>query len=98
VSDQSKPRGIAETVGFKWSEAYPDGRTIFYEGDDPDGFAEEIQTKFGFDPSKFPGINLFTGEPAPFDTWNEDCGFQFHCPSEHLDAIYGPDGRWPLGS
>jgi hypothetical protein len=62
----------------KWSELCPEGRFIFYEGDDPKGFRREIKAEFGFDPG-----------PKP------DEGF--HCPPEHLDAIYGT-GRFPMGS
>jgi hypothetical protein len=35
-----------------WKELFPDGRFIFYEGDDPDAFAKEIKARFGFDPSE----------------------------------------------
>jgi hypothetical protein len=62
----------------EWSELFPTGRFIFYEGDDPEGFRREIKAEFGFDPG-----------PRP------DEGF--HCPPEHLDAIYGV-GRFLMGS
>jgi hypothetical protein len=64
-----------------WREIFPEGRTIFYEGDEPEKFAQEILAEFGFDPSAD-------------DRW---APHQFHCPPEHLDAIYGSD-RWPMGS
>ena len=59
-----------------WSELFPNGRHIFYEGDDPKGFIKEIQTRFGFDPSK------------SNDSWNKSSGYCFYCPPEHLDKIY----------
>lgn len=94
-----------------WSGLFPDGRCIFYEGDDPDGFRAEIKTKFGFDPAG--------SSPTQFQTgWHDDscdCGKdyhwtaaeadakhwteqrQFYCPPEYLDEIYSSD-RWPMGS
>lgn len=80
-----------------WAEMMPNGRTIYYEGDDPEGFCRAIKEEFGFDPRDLPGRNIFTDEPehswcnCPF------CPHKFHCPPEHLDAIYD-SGRWPMGS
>jgi hypothetical protein len=34
-----------------WSELFPEGRCILDEGDDTEGFAADVRTKFGFDPS-----------------------------------------------
>jgi len=65
-----------------WRELCPEGRDIFYEGDDPAGFAQQIKAEFGFDPA---------GDPM----WGVQ--YQFHCPAEHLDAIYG-SARFPMGS
>ena len=65
-----------------WAEMFPNGRHIFYEGDDAEGFARQIKTEFGFDPSQDP-------------KWSDGHGFD--CPPEHLDAIYGAR-RFPLGS
>ncbi len=69
----------------KWSELFPYGRLIFYEGDDPQGFVEEIKAKFGFDPSK------------DNSGWDEEGGYSFFCPGDHLDAIYGVS-KYPMGS
>jgi hypothetical protein len=33
----------------------------------------------------------------PGCTFDKAHGWQFHCPAEHLDAIYA-FGRWPVGS
>jgi hypothetical protein len=60
-------------VPYPWHELFPEGRDIFYEGDDPDGFAAQIRAEFGFD-------------PAADSCWDEMQ--RFHCPAKHLDAIY----------
>lgn len=77
-----------------WSELRPNGRDIRYEGDEPAKFAQEILTEFGVDPTSDPdwGIYFPADEHGPAFT-----GYGFHCPAEHLDAIYG-SRRWPLGS
>lgn len=68
-----------------WSELFPEGRHIFYEGDDPKAFAKEMQEKFGFDPSK------------DNDDWTEERGYCFLCSADCLDEVYGND-RYRLGS
>lgn len=68
----------------KWSQLFPNGRTVFYEGDDPKGFVREMKKKYGFDPSK-----------GRF--WNKKNGYQFHCPAECMDEVYG-NYKYPLGS
>lgn len=68
----------------KWSEMFPNGRHIYYEGDDPEGFIKEMKNKFKFDPSE------------DNDRWNVDSGYNFYCPSDLLDKIY--NGTYPLGS
>jgi hypothetical protein len=82
-----------------WRELFPKGRRIYYEGDDPQGFAEQIRTEFGFDPSTDPdwGIGDWympdgTRCPDPFGRT-----LMFLCPPGILDAVYG-SGRWMLGS
>jgi hypothetical protein len=74
-----------------WSELFPNGRDIFYEGNDPEGFVTEIKAKFGFDPSKSKPQGVW----ASFG-WNKADGYCFFCPPEHLNAIYG--GEYPMGS
>lgn len=82
-----------------WKELFPQGRLIFYEGDDPEGFVSEIKARFGFDPSL---NNPSWGEWI--DSWTETdptyvetgdktthpgfVGYAFHCPADLLDAIY----------
>jgi hypothetical protein len=72
-----------------WGELFPDGRMIFYEGDDPSGFVEQIRAEFGFDPSA--DERWGDRDEHPINR------YRFWCPSEHMDAIYGSD-RWPMGS
>lgn len=79
-----------------WASLFPDGRTIYYEGNDPDGFLTQIQAEFGFNPARDPGWAVLLndddeGEEAAFFSYS------FHCPAEHLDDIYGND-RFPMGS
>ena len=69
----------------KWSELFPDGRWLFYEGDDPEGFANEMVTKFQFDPRK--------GN----DSWSAARGYGFMLPGRCMDEVYGRD-KYPLGS
>jgi hypothetical protein len=65
-----------------WVQMYPGGRWIWYEGDTPEKFAAEVLAETGFDVRPH---------------WEEDpSGWQFFCPPQYLDAIYG--GRWPVGS
>jgi hypothetical protein len=84
-----------------WRELFPQGRIIFYEGDDPKGFVREIKAKFGFDPSK---DRLWKGGPVHFadhkgKQMTEPFSVEraFHCPPELLDEIYGT-AKYPMGS
>jgi hypothetical protein len=72
----------------KWSEIFPQGRHIFYEGDNPRKFAEQIKAEFEFDVTKDP---RWENRDPGFTTWS------FDCPPELLDKIYGSD-RFPMGS
>lgn len=77
----------------KWSEMFPEGRHIYYEGDDPSGFVKEMKARFDFDPSldnKWWGYGMC-------HNGGTFLSYSFFCPPEILDAIYG-DGRYPLGS
>jgi hypothetical protein len=56
-----------------WSELFPEGRVIYFEGDDQESFVAEIKAKFNFDPSKD-------------SLWR---GLAFECPAHLLDDIYG---------
>ena len=82
-----------------WQRLFPEGRCIFYEGDDPEGFAEQIKAEFGFNPREDHrwGRTLMHGPDG--EDWEDPLGrsYAFHCPPEHLDAIYGND-RFPMGS
>jgi hypothetical protein len=84
------------TAGMKtWSEMFPEGRDIFYEGDDPEGFADAMRDQFRFDPSEHPNWEKWIeySPSGPDGFWS----FGFRCPAEHLDEVYG-SGRWQLGS
>ena len=77
-------------------EMFPSGRTIYFEGDDPEDFARDMRVIFGFDVKSVPGHNIITDEPMAY-TWDQQHGWSFHCPAEYLDAVYG-SGLWPMGS
>lgn len=77
-----------------WSEMYPDGREVFYEGDDPAGFVATVRDRFGFDPAADPRWNVTIPGDATVPAFQS---YAFHCPVQHLDALYGT-GEYPLGS
>lgn len=81
---------MAETTR-EWALLFPNGRDIFYEGDSPRDFRTEIIEEYGFDPGEDPAWGVVIGDgPEAFTS------YRFHCPAEHLDAIYG--GQYPMGS
>jgi hypothetical protein len=83
----------AEVVALPaWSDLFPEGRHIFYEGDDPAAFVRQIRAEFGFSPASDPRW----GEQIDGDGMNFT-SYSFHCPAEHLDAIYGTS-RFAMGS
>lgn len=71
-----------------WSELFPHGRHIFYEGDEPEEFARQVLFEFGFDVTKDA-------------QWGDNDGgftsYSFDCPPGLLNLIYGSD-RFPMGS
>jgi hypothetical protein len=76
-------RGAIELGHLKGSEMFPNGRDIWFEGDDPAGYRAWARARTGFDPGEH---------------WTEDpSGYRFHCPAEHLNVLYG-DSPWPVGS
>lgn len=84
----------AEAELMTYSEYWPEGRELYYEGDDPNGFAATIRAEFGFDPVTDPDWGVWVEEDNP------DGGYRyypFHCPSEHLEAVFC-SGRFPIGS
>ena len=91
-----------------WQEMFPDGRVLFYEGDDPDGFVKEMKEKFNYDPS-MNSVDFSSLSPipnTPNTAWGKwlpgdakEPGFMsyaFHCPGHLLDKVYC--GQYPLGS
>jgi hypothetical protein len=70
---------------MSWTELFPDGREIFYEGDDPKGLVKKLKAGFDFDPSQ--------NNPH----WKKKYGYKFFCPANLLDEIYGKD-EYEMGS
>ncbi len=91
AADQA-PACSAVTRDRTWANLFPDGRDIFYEGDDPVGFVRQIQAEFDFSPALDPRWDEQIEDDT--DSFTSYC---FHCPVEHLDAIYASD-RFPMGS
>lgn len=46
--------GVGPVMPREWAVLFPEGRHIYYEGDDPEGFRAEIREKFDFDPGEQP--------------------------------------------
>jgi len=42
-----------------WRDLFPEGRTIFYEGDDPVGFVKDVRERFG--------LEITLGDHGEFD-------------------------------
>lgn len=68
-----------------WQEMFPNGRYVYYEGDNPNVFAKEMQEKFGFNPSK------------NNERWNKESGYCFHLPGNCINEVYNRT-KYPLGS
>lgn len=85
---------VAPERAWSWKELRPEGRDIFYEGDNPQEFVEEIKAEFGFDPSADEGWGVHI--PGD-DSYPSFYSYGFHCPPGILDAVYSSD-RWPMGS
>jgi hypothetical protein len=77
-----------------WAKLFPNGRTIRYEGDNPEVFAAEIRTEFDFAPSDDELWGVHIPACRSFESFTS---YGFHCPAEHLDVIYG-SARFPMGS
>jgi len=82
-----------------WDDLFPDGRTIFYEGDKPAEFVAEMKERFNFDPSSSASRPFWKGErkDGRNQCWNEHSGWMFHCPGRCINAVYG-SSKYPLGS
>lgn len=52
----------AEDDNSGWAKLFTNGRTIYYEGDDPEGFRAQIKAEFGFDPGDDPKWGEFVPE------------------------------------
>ena len=78
----------------KWSEMFPNGRFIYYEGDNPQSFAQEMRTKFGVEVEK--GNEHWAVHYDADEYGEESTSYGFFCPVEHLDEIYSDS--YPMGS
>jgi len=101
-------RLLLEQYVTQCDRTFPYGRTLYYEGDDPERFRAEIKEEFGLDVAAdydryIPGSD----QPLPRIPWGEWCEasggdrfqmFTFKCPPEYVDAIYGTGLRWPVGT
>lgn len=91
-----------------WRELFPEGRHIFFEGEDPAAFIDEIRRLYGLDPLLFEVTQWRDGEiicnyrnpdPAglirefPFKT--DAFTVSLDCPPAILDEIYT---GYPMGS
>src|SRR5262249_48235807 len=78
---------LNDTSTITWDDLHPNGRIVFYEGDDPDGFAAEMRT-----------LGIDVRAPIP-DGWSTtwDTARVFFIPPGHVEEIYGSE-RWKLGS
>jgi len=87
-------RFAAWLADLTWAKLYPEGRDLYYEGEHPDQFADAIREEFGLDPSEDPlwGKRTEGDDGGPGFTL-----YGFHCPAEHIDAIYSTyaDRRFP---
>jgi hypothetical protein len=72
----------------RWPELFPEGRHIFYEGDEPGKFAQQVHSEFGFDVTKDAKWGV---------KYSDHTSYSFDCPPGLLDPIYGTD-RFPMGS
>ena len=81
-----------------WRELFPYGRTICYDGDAVWRIRPRDQTGIRLRSvcrSGVAGAWQNGGPQYGEDDWGRT--HWFHCPPEHLDAIYASH-RWPMGS
>jgi hypothetical protein len=83
---------VADIVA--WAEDYwPEGRHIYYEGDEPDTFAVTIMDEFGLDVTSDPGW----GQVIDDSEGGSFLSYKFKCPARLLGDIYYSN-RWAMGS
>jgi hypothetical protein len=83
-------------------DPFPEGRTVFYEGDDPAGFVAEMLS-LGIDVYATPP-DLGTGptwsyfdKPELWPGYDEENGWRFFVPAGRVDEICGSD-KWSIGT
>ena len=87
-------RFAAWLADINWAKLFPEGRDLYYEGENPEEFAEAIREEFGLDPS----ADLLWGKRIEGgDGQAGSTTYGFHCPAEKLDGIYDMHGsrRFP---
>lgn len=87
-------RPPASASASTWADLFPNGRSLFYEGDSPDEFAADLAATYGLDPRtdhRWWEVVDGTTVSEPF------LSYQFHCPAHLIDVIYG-NPAYPLGS
>ena len=91
VRPRDGDRFAAWLADVNWAKLFPEGRDLYYEGEQPGQFAEVIREEFGLDPSADP----LWGKQIEGEAGSASYGF--HCPAEHLDALYAMHGshRFP---
>lgn len=78
-----------------WAEDYwPNGRHIYYEGDEPEFFATIVKNEFGLDVTNDHAWGQVIGDDPEGGSF---VSYGFDCPSELLGDIYYSN-RWPIGS
>ena len=92
VQPRDGDRFAAWLADINWARLFPEGRDLYYEGEQPEEFVEAVREEFGFDPSADPlwGKQIDGRDGAA-------ASYGFHCPAENLDAMYAAHGshRFP---
>lgn len=92
VQPKDGDRCAAWLADINWAKLFPEGRDLYYEGEQPEEFAEAVPEEFGFDPS---ADRLWEAKDGGRD--GTAASYGFHCPAEKLDGIYDKHGshRFP---
>lgn len=73
--------GCGQTVPT-FDELFPNGREVWYEGTDPEGFRAWVRQQFGLE----------------LELRQDVSGYRFFCPAGYVEAIYNNKAGWPMGS
>jgi hypothetical protein len=83
---------LTRTLGYEVHVAGP----LFYEGDDPDGFAAQMRDEFGFDPAVNPEWGKRITYETPAAGAQGFLSYPFWPPAEYRDKIHD-DESLPTG-